>query len=206
VAVHIVTGRYVHFAGPVVNVHDAKLFQEGPLPTAFDEDDDRAVSPRKGLADRGYYSSKPSNKLYQCLMSVMKKPRDGELTEYDIKMNQLISTLRIEVERGIGRLRRLKRLDDVFTAKGTLETKLAKHAQIFKIGIHFTNFSMEYMPLRKTPHWLLCKGPIPTRRVRRMVNAFLASAPGTHISSMIKPQDRALLTPELGPEEEQEEQ
>ena len=40
VAVHIATGRFVHFAGPVTNVHDARLFQEGPLPKMFDRLDE----------------------------------------------------------------------------------------------------------------------------------------------------------------------
>jgi len=49
-----------------------------------------------------YYSTNPESKLSQCLMSVVKKTRNGALTDNDNKMNQIISSLRIEVERGIG--------------------------------------------------------------------------------------------------------
>ena len=72
-AVHIVTGRFAHYAGPVRNTHDARLFQEGPPPTLFDSFDPTVPSPRKGIADRGYYSTNPNSKLFQCLLAVKKK-------------------------------------------------------------------------------------------------------------------------------------
>lgn len=165
------------------------MFQEGFLPTAFDETDDQRVSPRRGLADRGYHSTNPESKLYQCLFTVQKKPAHGHLIPEVLKMNQLIATVRVEVERALGRLRQLKRLVEVFTAKGSLEDKKAKHARLFKIAIHFTNYSFLFRPLRKNPHWLLCKGPLSTRTVFRRYNTFMESPIGTHISSCLKRKD-----------------
>lgn len=181
------------------------MFQDGFLPTAFDEEDDQVVSPRKGLADRGYYSRKPESKLYQCLMSVHKKPPNGNLITELEKLNQLISTVRIEVERAIGRLRILKRLVEVFSAKGSMQDKMAKHARLFKIAIHFTNYSFLFRPLRKKPHWLLCKGPLSTGTVQRRFEAFMQSPPGTSISSVLKPKDLRRLA-QYGVQEEDEEE
>jgi len=70
------------------------------------------VSPRRGLADRGYYRtnlSKSRNPITQRpsvpQLTVIKKPRDGVLPQEMVRMNQIISTLHIEVERALGRLK-----------------------------------------------------------------------------------------------------
>ena len=198
VAVHITTGWFVHFAGPFHNTHDAKIFQNGFLPTAFDEESHKEVFPRRGLADRGYYSTNEDSKLHQCLMTVIKKPRDGVLSQEMVRMNQIISTLRIEVERALGRLKVLLRLVAGYrSGKRSLKEKLAAHAKLFKVCIHFTNFSLKYRPLRKAPHWLLCMGPMNPSRVHELVQSFLSSPPGTHISSLCSNKESRNIEPLL---------
>jgi len=126
-------------------------------------------------------------------MSVVKKPPYGALTDNDKRMNQLISSLRIEVERAIGRLGDLHRLVEVFSARGSLSQKLQKHAKLFKIAIHFTNYSLDDRPLRVTPHWLLFMGPIPSRRAKRLIKKFMASPAGTHLNDVLEKKDKRLL-------------
>lgn len=203
VAVHIATGKFVHFAGPEINVHDSMLFRNGPLPTAFDEIEDQEVSPKKGLADRGYYCTNPKDKLCQCLLTVVKKAPNGSLTADDKRMNQLISSLRIEVERGIGRLRNLHRLSQKWSSKGSLSQKLEKHAKLFKVAIHFTNYSMDLRPPRVITHWLLFMGPIPVKRAHRLIRKFMASPAGTHLNSVLSDKDVQLLA-QFAPIEDEE--
>ena len=188
VAVHIATGRFVHFAGPVTNVHDARLFQEGPLPKMFDrlDEDGQLVTPRRGLADRGYFSTNPNSKLCQCLLTVIKKPRDRPLNNEENKLNQLRSTVRIEVERALGRLRNAQRLVIGFrSSRSALEQKTAQHRKIFNVCIHFTNYSMSVRPLRKEPHWLLGMGLIGPRRIRDLLRSFFDAPPGLHIKNLL---------------------
>jgi len=204
-AVHIVTGRFVHFAGPFLNTNDARVFQEGFLPTAFDEEEAQEISPRKGLADKGYYSNNPMSKLYQCLYSMVRKnPGEEHLDPQVKKLNHLISSVRIEAERAFGRLRQLKRLVECFSAKGSMEEKLLKHSRLFKIAVHFTNYSFKFRPLRKSPHWTLCKGPLPTATVRARLQAYMAADPGTHLRDVLHPEDLRILDP-LEPDQEDEE-
>jgi len=194
VAVHIATGQFVHYAGPFTNIHDSRIFQEGELPKKFppqDPNDPNSPSPLAGLADRGYWSTNPKCKLFQCLLAVMKKPVRGALSKEDKKRNQLLSTLRIEVERGIGRLRTLQRLVMGYrSSKASLADKITSHGKLFKICIHFTNYSIKVRPLRKYPHWLLCMGPIPTADVKLLLRRFLAADHKIAVSELLTAEHR----------------
>lgn len=166
---------------------DARIFQECGLATKFDEEDDQLVSPRRGLADKGYHALDPTSKLTQCLLVPFKKKHNAGLTPREQRINQLIATVRVEVERAIGRLRNLHRLVVAFrSSDSSLDSKKAKHAKTFKIAIHFTNYSLTLRPLRKEPHWLLGMSDLPVDEMRKIVRAFLDGPPGLHVHQLLE--------------------
>lgn len=84
------------------------LFRESVLPTLFRDGLGNPI--RAGLAGRGYFSTNPERNLSPHLWTGIRKPKNGQLTEAQKKANNLVSTVRIEVERALGRLKMLQRL------------------------------------------------------------------------------------------------
>lgn len=186
-AVSILTGKFVWLSDGYFAKNDVHIFQTAGLADMFGIDDEIDRRPRRGLADRAYYSTNPRSILNHCLLASVKVNRDEVLSERDRKWNQVIATVRIEVERAIGRLKCQKRISEaIFRAKGNREIIKEKHGKIFKICVHFTNFWMNMYPLRQQPHWLLCKGEIKPKMVDDIVARFLASRAGLNFRDFLK--------------------
>ena len=186
-ALHITTGRWVQWYGGVTGQHDTRLFRDSGLYELFGINPETGLPPMKGLADRGYFSSKPAKKLVPPLWTGIKKPKNGELTDKQEKHNQILATLRIEVERGLGRLKILQRLVRTFRSSDPdFNAKLELHRKIFNVSINFVNVWNEFFPLRKKPHWLLGMGRRSGKHIQQILRAFMASPPDTPIADFLK--------------------
>lgn len=151
---------------------DIAMFKESGLAEAFGRRPD-GKRRRRGIADRGYRATNEDHPCAQALVTPAKKSRGGSLTLQQIKEAQIVSAVRIEVERAIGRLKTLKILDLPFRSKAPLERKMDYHRALVIIGICMTNIWFEYNPLRKEPHWLLCQGDIDAAKVNDLVAEFI---------------------------------
>lgn len=166
----------------MIGQHDITLFRNGKLITSF-VDENTGAPLKAGLADRGYWSSD----LLPHLWTGIKKRKNGVLTDHQKKLNNILSTLRIEVERAIGRLKQLERLNVPFRSSlSSFDAKLRRYRKIFNVCIHFTNVWIDFYPLRRKPHWLLCIGRLDSQPVRRLLQAYFASPAGTKLSNFAK--------------------
>ena len=91
------------------------------------------------------------------------------------KSNQLISAIRIEVERSIGRLKWFQRLANACRAKASsMAERRCKHLKLFYAAINLTNMWIDLYPMGKESHWLLCLDDIDYLKVRQVVKEFIA--------------------------------
>jgi hypothetical protein len=202
VAISVATGKFVWWAGGYFNTNDAKIYQTAGLADKFERDPDTNLLPRRGIADRGYFAKNPNSKLHQCLWAAVKAQRDEYLSESDRKVNQVLSTVRIQVEQAIGRLKCLQRLVcSSRSSRGNLEELRKSHRVIFNVCINFTNHWMKSNPIRKKPHWLLCKGPIPTEDVENLIQGFYSIGKRINLRDYVPKHLEAL---EQYPEEDEE--
>jgi len=186
VAVHITTGKFVWVSGPYLNVHDSQVFQNSGLASKYPVLKDGFASTR-GLADKGYYSTNKNLATTQHLWTPEKKKKGEWVSNLDKKESQVISTVRIEVERAIGRLKQLAILRKIFrSSTKSLLDKAQLHNRIFTICIHFTNANMNLHPLRKKPHVLLCKGPIPAKTIKSILQDYMLSPEVPNLSDFLK--------------------
>jgi len=90
------------------------------------------------------------------------------------------------------------------SSKSSLDAKLQAHSKLFKVCIHFTNYSIKARPLRKHPHWMLCMGPVPTAVVQQLLFAFIRSPEKVHVSSLVSNAQHRAYIEEIIEEEEEE--
>lgn len=187
-ATHIATGKFVWWSGGKVNVHDTRLFNEEGLAFKYAPDPVTNRFPAVGLADKGYYSTNPDKLTSQCLITPHKRKRGGPaLSALQEKENRIISSVRIEVERSIGRLRFMGRLNCPFRGgPKDFQEKLAYHRSIFNICIHLTNLWIDMYPMRHEPHWLLCLEGIDEQKVLDFINDFCLAPQDVHIPQFLK--------------------
>lgn len=174
-AVSIATGKFVWWSGGYFNTHDIKVFQSSGLAFKFGVDPITGKPPKRGLADRGYYVANPFSVVKDCLAFPNKANKHERLSMTYSKMKQVILSVRILVEQAIGRLKVLERLSVKFRSSvGKLDLVKQKHRKIFNICINFTNLYMKQYPLRREPHWILCKGEISEEVVNTLVDSFIS--------------------------------
>jgi hypothetical protein len=131
VAVCPVNGRIFWIGGGVPSAHDLRIYHKGGLLEAIPDE--------LGIGDKGYQGGRR-------LLTPAKKKKSVELTEDEDMMNRLIATVRINVERTIGRLK-------VFHCIGTRwRSAWEMHPNAFFVIAQMVNLSFDVNPLVKTPH------------------------------------------------------
>lgn len=186
-AVHPATGHFIWFNGPFANVADIKMFNEGGFARNFyDEEEDKFTG--LGVADKGYSSKNETLDSTRALLTPIKKVRgQHSLPLRDKKYNQVLSSVRIEVERSIGRLKCFGRLCAPFRGKASsLDERKRKHYALFYVAIHLTNMWIKLHPLRQEPNWLLCLDGIDSTKVREVVRAFMDSPHQDHLKDFLE--------------------
>lgn len=127
----IVSGRIIRISGGVPSAHDKKIYDRGGILEAFPDE--------LGIGDKGYQGARR-------LLTPKKKSKRADLTEEEERVNKLIGTARITVERTIGRLKQFACFSTPWRAK------LWKHDVFFRVIAQIINLSFDLQPLVKIPH------------------------------------------------------
>lgn len=156
-------------------MHDARIFAEGGLARKYPIGKGGKAIVR-GLADKGYSATDPGKEVSQHLWAPKKKQHGTARALEDKKESQIISTVRISVQRSIGRLKQLLILQNTFRSSvQSLLDKAEYHNRIFNVCVQFTNANMRFHPMRKKPHVLLCKSDVPEKLIKRILKTFMES-------------------------------
>ena len=131
-AINLITGKLWWVAGGVPTVHDKKIFENCGLK-------DKLEPGEIGVADKGYQGA-------EGLLTPLKKKKKASLTEEQKKVNALISTARITVERTIGRIKNWGCLKRKW--RGSMED----HWKYFMVVANLVNLSFDIRPLSRTIH------------------------------------------------------
>lgn len=134
-AVSPVTGKIIWVAGGVPTTHDKKIFENCGLKDQIQPDE-------LGLADKGYEGA-------EGLLTPKKKKKSQQLTEEEKKVNAIISTVRIIVERTIGRIKNWGCMS--LKWRGNME----EHWKYFQVVANLVNLSFDIRPLSRTAHPIL---------------------------------------------------
>lgn len=146
VAVHPGTGRIILAGAGVPSTHDKKIFENGDIPSLL-------TPGELGLADKGYQGANG-------LITPKKKTKRAKLTEEEKKANAFISTVRIIVERTIGRIKSFGCLNMRW------RSAIELHHKYFTIVCHLVNLSFDVRPLSQEIHPILKVTPIDQDALR----------------------------------------
>lgn len=134
-AVSPVTGKIIWVAGGIPTTHDKKIFENCGLKDQLEPDE-------VGLADKGYQGT-------DGLLTPKKKKKRLPLTDEEKKVNAIISTVRIIVERTIGRIKNFGCMSHKW--RGDMES----HWKYFIVVANLVNLSFDIRPLSRVAHPIL---------------------------------------------------
>lgn len=121
------TGRIIAISKPVVGKSDLTVWRNGDFFAKLEPEE-------KVLADRGYQGERS-------LTTPFKRKPGGQLTDFEKETNNLISCLRILVERVIGRLKNFACLAHAW--RGDLDW----HEECFNVISNLVNVMLESHPM-----------------------------------------------------------
>ena len=153
VAVSLSTGRIMWIAGGIpAAYHDSTLIRSSGLLQSIPEGE-------RGIADAGYLG------VDSRILTILRTQQEDEVVGFTADewlYNRSVASLRIEVERVNGRLKRFQAL--VFSR---IRNRY-DHARIFHVLANFVNIWMEVEPMRVNRHPILeeCPFSIPERARR----------------------------------------
>lgn len=159
VACHISSGRVLHISGGVSGaVNDRDVLRSGGLWRKAPENEN-------GIADRGYTSGEWNHRLFTPLSPII-DPNGLETLSFGEGMyNNMLSSLRIEIER------LFERFKNYSVLLHSRDRNQLSHREVFIVIANTVNISLEVHPLRsEVSRWILNPPnfPLPPRQLARM--------------------------------------